>query len=206
MIDAAERIVAERGMPALTFREVQKVARQLNNSAAKYHFGSRENLLAAVVESRMANVNARRRGMLDDLERSGSRPSLHQAMEVLVRPLAAETVYRPGSRCARFLVQAVFDPALESIVHDHLQVDSYAATVELLMGLCPASPEVGRWRVQNVGMLLVTGLAAQEGYERAPEDCDAIVSDLIAMCVGAFEAPVSSPDLPGVSLRGRSAT
>ncbi len=36
---AAERIVAERGMPALTLKDVQLAANQANKSAAKYHFG-----------------------------------------------------------------------------------------------------------------------------------------------------------------------
>ncbi|MFE5117468.1 hypothetical protein ACFQ9D_15980 [Arthrobacter koreensis] len=205
MIDAAERIVAERGMPALTFTEVQAAANQLNNSAAKYHFGSRENLLGAVVESRMARVHIRRQEMLDELEQSGRSPSVRQAMEVLVLPLAAETVYREGSRCARFLVQAVFDPALEAVLRGHLHADSYLATMKLLTDLSQVSPEVGRWRAQNVNMLLMTALAAQEGYERTIEECDAIVADLVNMCVGAFDARTSFPALIGTSLRSSHA-
>ncbi|MCD2262269.1 TetR/AcrR family transcriptional regulator [Dietzia aurantiaca] len=192
MIDAAERIVAERGMPALTLKDVQIAANQSNKSAAKYHFGSRERLLYAVVDSRMVRVQSRRQEMLDALDRSGQDPTLTQVMEVLVRPLAAETVYRAGSRCARFLVQAVFDPALDDVVQKHLQVDSYVTTVEMLTSLCPAPPDIARWRIENVGMLLVTALAAREGYERTVEECDVIVADLVSMCVGALEAPVPS--------------
>ncbi|MCU1639860.1 MAG: taurine dioxygenase [Nocardia sp.] len=45
MIDAAERLIAERGLAAVTLQDVQNAAGQSNRSAAKYHFGSRDGLL-----------------------------------------------------------------------------------------------------------------------------------------------------------------
>ena len=47
MIDAAERLAAERGMAAMSLREVQAAAGQRNKSAAQYHFGSRAGLIEA---------------------------------------------------------------------------------------------------------------------------------------------------------------
>lgn len=192
MIDAAEQIVAERGLPALTLKDVQLAANQSNKSAAKYHFGSREGLLDAVVESRMSRVNARRHEMLSALEASTGVPPLRQVVEALVRPLAAETLCRPGSRYARFLIQALFDPALAELLRKHLRADSYTAVVALLADRCAVSPEIGQWRVQNVVMLYMTALAAHEGMQRPLDECDLIVSDLVTTCAAALEAPVFS--------------
>ncbi|NKS02706.1 TetR family transcriptional regulator, partial [Rhodococcus hoagii] len=81
MLVAAERIVAERGMPALTLKDVQLAANQANKSAAKYHFGSRDGLIEALVELRMTPVNARRQELLDEIGRLGGPPTVRQAVE-----------------------------------------------------------------------------------------------------------------------------
>ena len=112
MIDAAERLVAERGLAALTLRDVQTEAGQANKSAAQYHFGSREGLLAAVVESRMRPAGERRRELLDTIDLDANPPTMRALVEALVLPLAEQTIYREGTLYARFLVQSIFDPAM----------------------------------------------------------------------------------------------
>ncbi|WP_370654874.1 TetR/AcrR family transcriptional regulator [Prescottella sp. R16] len=193
MIEAAERIVAERGLPALTLKEVQLVARQANKSAATYHFGSRDGLLDAVVELRMTPADTRRRAMLDDLDASGTAPTIRAAVEALVLPLAAETLYRDGSCYARFLAQAMFDPALADTIRKHLRAESYRRVEYLLSDLCPAPDEVASWRTDNVVLLTMASLAAREGTDRTPAQTAAIVADLIDTCVAVLEAPTSVP-------------
>ena len=68
MIDAAEAIVADRGLAAMSLREVQARAGQLNKNAAQYYFGNREGLIAAVVETRMAPIDAARGQLLAELD------------------------------------------------------------------------------------------------------------------------------------------
>lgn len=135
MIDAAERLVAERGMPAMTLKDVQIAADQSNKSAAKYHFGSRDGLIEAVVEARMSPVDRCRQEILDEWARQGLSPTPRQAVEALVQPLAAQTLGRPGSRYARFLVQATFDPALADIIQKHMSAKSFRHVHDLLVNL-----------------------------------------------------------------------
>ncbi|MFI8664729.1 hypothetical protein ACIGKR_32415 [Rhodococcus qingshengii] len=125
MIAAAEQIIAEQGLHALTLTGVQIAANQSNKSAAKYHFGSHEGLIEAIVETRMSSVDTRRQELLNEMARLGSPATVRQAVEALVRPLAAETLGRPGSRYARFLVQALFNPALAELIQKHLRAESY---------------------------------------------------------------------------------
>lgn len=196
MIDAAEQIVAERGMPTLTFKDVQAAAKQSNKSAAKYHFGSREGLLDAVIEARMSPVNARRHAMLEALESSNQIATVHELVEALVRPLAVETLCRDGSHYARFLAQALFDPALAEIIKKHLQAESYTTILRMLTDRCPAPAEIAEWRAQTVVMLSMTTIAAREAMERTPAQSDAIITDLVSTCVAALEASPhpSTPD------------
>ena len=108
MIEAGERLVAERGIGAMSLREVQAAAGQRNKSAAQYHFGSREGLLDAIVATRMGPINEVRRQRLDELDAraaAGEAVALRDVVAVVVEPLA-EAVLRRGSCWARFLSQA----------------------------------------------------------------------------------------------------
>jgi AcrR family transcriptional regulator len=49
LIEAAVRVVAERGLRGLTFRAVAESA-EVNNSLVAHHFGNRETLLAAALD------------------------------------------------------------------------------------------------------------------------------------------------------------
>ncbi|BCN63037.1 TetR family transcriptional regulator [Prescottella equi] len=193
MLVAAERIVAERGMPALTLKDVQLAANQANKSAAKYHFGSRDGLIEALVELRMTPVNARRQELLDEIGRLGGPPTVRQAVEALVRPLAAETLGRPGSRYARFLVQALFDPALADMIQKHLRAETYRRVHHMLIDLCPTRGDIAKWRADTVVTLGMTTLAAHEGRDRTQQQTAAIVADLVDTCVAVLEAPTSVP-------------
>ena len=49
LVAAGERLFAERGIRAVSLREINKAAGQRNSSALHYHFGSREGLLRALL-------------------------------------------------------------------------------------------------------------------------------------------------------------
>lgn len=193
MIDAAERIVAERGMTALTLKDVQDAAGQANKSAAKYHFGSREGLIDAIVEARMTPANLRRQEMLDEIDASGSAPTARQAVEALILPLAAETLKREGSFYARFLVQVANDPALADSVQKHLSAESYRRVRDLITGVARTPGDITRWRIANIVNLTLVTLARGEKQQRTSAKTDAVVSDLVDTCVAVLEAPSSLP-------------
>ena len=94
MIEAAERIGAQEGLAAMSLRSVQAAAGQRNKSAAQYHFGNREGLIAAVVRTRMSPVNERRLALLLALDDSAGTADL---VEVLVRPPAEAVLGAPSS-------------------------------------------------------------------------------------------------------------
>jgi AcrR family transcriptional regulator len=64
LLDAAEQLVAAHGVDALSLRAVAAAAGARNTSAAAYHFGTREQLLDALFEARMAPINERRLALL----------------------------------------------------------------------------------------------------------------------------------------------
>lgn len=93
LIRAAEALMAERGLDAVTFAEITQAAGQRNNSAVPYHFGDRQGLIRAVLAKHTAPIAARRAEMLDEL---GSRATLRDLVAALVRPIVAELEHADG--------------------------------------------------------------------------------------------------------------
>jgi len=87
LLDAAERLFAERGIAATSLRAVIAAA-GVNLAAVHYHFGSKEALVAAVVGRRVEPLNRQRLELLDKLERRGRRRPLRleEIVEAFVAP------------------------------------------------------------------------------------------------------------------------
>jgi AcrR family transcriptional regulator len=191
MIDAAERLAAEKGLAAMSLREVQAAAGQRNMSAAQYHFGSKEGLVEAVAAARMGAVGARRREMLDAL---GDQPTRRQLIEALVVPLAHHVLAGPG-HWARFLVQAAYDPVFAKTVRLAFEGSTFREVRDgLLAGLDHLPEPLRSRRVDHAVGLVVSSLAALEagGLDADAIPGDAQVADLVDMAVGVLEAPASS--------------
>ncbi len=67
ILDVGERLFADRGFPATSLRDITNKA-GVNIASVNYHFGSKDALLAAVLERRLRPVNARRLELLDVIE------------------------------------------------------------------------------------------------------------------------------------------
>jgi len=91
LLDAAERIFAERGFEGASMRAVTQAA-GTSVSAANYHFGSKEALLRATLLRRVGPLNDRRLERLDALEaKAGGRPlELEMILDAFLRPVFEE--------------------------------------------------------------------------------------------------------------------
>lgn len=190
MIDAAERIVAERGLAALTLRAVQTESGQANKSAAQYHFGSRQGLLEAVIENRMRSVDDARRVLLDSL----TMPTSRDLVEALVQPFADATLRRDGSCYARFLAQAIFAPELGHLIDEHLRGDSFRTVWNRLVEISPLPRNITLLRMSSVMTLMLSALAAHEGRGVPRRTVDVIVTDLVDSCLALLDGPPSTGD------------
>ena len=190
MIDAAERLVAQRGLAALTVQAVQEAAGQRNKSAVQYHFGGRQGLVDALLATRMASASARRTSMLLAL---GGAPSTRDLVEVLVVPLIESVLSRRPSYWARFLIQAIGDPqtglaALASVDNQALQ----AAQSRLEAHLVGLPPSVRGLRVRSIFGYACVVLAAYEvGALPADLTAGALVTEIVDACCGLVDAPSS---------------
>jgi AcrR family transcriptional regulator len=106
LLEVAERLVAERGVDAVSVRSVTAEA-GANVAAIHYHFGSKAALVRAVLERRIPEATARRDVLLRALEAAPHPPSLRAVAEAFVRPLADMADAEPTHHYPAFLA-AIF--------------------------------------------------------------------------------------------------
>lgn len=82
--DAALRLFADRGIDGVTVRQIAEAAGQKNHAAVGYHFGSKEELVRAVIVHGARLIDALRGDMLDQAERFGGPHSVLDVVRLLV--------------------------------------------------------------------------------------------------------------------------
>lgn len=103
ILDAAEELFADHGFAATSLRAITTAA-DVNLAAVNYHFGSKEELLGAVLERRMNPINEERVAVLDTLEAAaGERAvALDALIDAMMRP-AFRRIAELGDNGARFV-------------------------------------------------------------------------------------------------------
>ncbi len=95
LVTTAERLFAERGVDAVSLREIAREAGARNVMAVQYHFTDRPGVLAAIADKHLPVIDARRDALLDAVE-GEPEPSMRAMAAALVRPLAAKLADQDG--------------------------------------------------------------------------------------------------------------
>jgi AcrR family transcriptional regulator len=113
LLIAAERLFAERGITAVTHRQITDAAGQGNNGAVVYHFGTKEDLVKAIEERHAWAIEELRQRKLATDEPT----TLREWVACLVEPLT-EHLSALGNPTwyARFAAQVMTDPTYQRIV------------------------------------------------------------------------------------------
>jgi AcrR family transcriptional regulator len=90
ILDAAERLFAQRGFHGVSIRDITGIA-GVDVALVNYHFGSKQGLLEAVFLRRSETLNVERLARLDSLleaaRASGEPPSLESIIDAFTHPL-----------------------------------------------------------------------------------------------------------------------
>lgn len=104
---AAERLFARDGIHRVTLREINQLAGQRNRSALHYHFGSRDGLVIAILQSHQKAMDEVLIPALDELEARPELPTVHEIVETTLRPLGARLESESGRDFVRILPQVL---------------------------------------------------------------------------------------------------
>jgi AcrR family transcriptional regulator len=193
----AERLFAEHGVEAVSNRQVSEAAGQSNNFAVGYHFGTKNDLVVAIVRRHSESVERRRAEMLAEIKDS---PDLRDWMSCLVRP-TTEHLASLGSPSwyARFIAQVTTHPSLRQLVSDEVASSGSMKQVsEGLFQLLPRLPEDVRQERGDMSRLLIVHMCAEreralhEGTAPPRSTWESTAAGLVDALVGLWLAPVSA--------------
>jgi len=193
---AAERLFAEHGVFAVSNRQVGEAAGQGNNFAVGYHFGTKAELVRAIVRRHAEPVERSREWMLVEIGRGDD---VRDWVACLVRPLT-EHLAELGSPTwyARFGAQVMTDPGLRQIIIDEaLSTEPMRRILDGLNRCLPAVPLPVHLERSAMARTLITHTCAEreralaEGTPTARGTWEDTATGLVDAIVGMWLAPVT---------------
>ncbi|MEV6344821.1 TetR/AcrR family transcriptional regulator [Actinoplanes sp. NPDC051851] len=206
ILDAAERLFAERGFSGTSVRAVTEAA-GANLAAVGYHFGSKADLMAAVGRRVIEPITAAQGAALDRLLDGVPEPSVAELVEAFARPLfddesesGGESGSESGSggeagsaRRSRLIVAILVDPAEEmhgwmGAAEEAVQDRYLAAFTRALPGI---TPEELVFRTR--GILAVMAVDRIGGRTQPPAAGEANRRWALTFLAAAMSAPPTGP-------------
>jgi AcrR family transcriptional regulator len=196
ILETAERLFAEHGVFGVSNRQISEAAGQGNNAAVGYHFGTKTDLVRAIVRRHAEQIEQLR---TDRLAAIPDRPDVRDWLNCLIRPQTDHLAQTgPPTWFARFGAQVMTDPGLRQImVEESLGSPSLQQIISgLKLSLPDVPPEVRRERSDMARLLMVHLLAEHErgvaeGTPVARATWDDTATGLIDALAGLWTAPVS---------------
>ncbi len=184
---AGEELFAREGIHGARISELTERAGQRNQSALHYHFGSREGLLAAIVERHVGEVDGARAVRLGA---AGPAPALRELVDLIIRPLASQLSTPSGRDYLRIVPQL-----LKSDVNPPALIAAIALTEGRLGHLDePLRKERLRALIQLATTLLAArAVAVEDDGEMYLTEPD-FINNLVEMGSAILQAPWGSND------------
>ncbi len=196
ILTAAEMLFAEHGVFAVSNRQVSEAAGQGNNAAVGYHFGTKTDLIRAIVRRHNEQVE---RICQDMVDRAPKPATLRDWVDCLVRPLAQHlTELGSPTTYARFSAQLMPDPSHRDLVSEEsLGSSSVLQIIEGLNRALPDMPDGVRAERNAMARQLIVHMFAER--ERALADgaptphpsWDAMATSLVDAITGLMLAPIT---------------
>jgi AcrR family transcriptional regulator len=190
LMEVAERLFATRGIEAVTLREIQEAAGQSNTSVIRYHFGSRDGLIRALIVYRQHSAGADRQEMLAQMRDEGKEADPRAVVWLLARPLANSI--NAGEMFVPFLARLSEDPrARGDYWPDHVDDDWTQEKLEELVdaALQDLPERVRRGRTFQLYISLINVLADAARSGRGVSEAQ--LHNYVDGWVGMLTAPVS---------------
>lgn len=192
LLRAAERLFADRGVDAVSLREVSVAAEQGNHAAAQYHFGSKEGLLDAILERHSSPIQ---NGWLATLDHYATTrpPNLRALLGLLVRPIVAKLDDPDGGERYLLLAAQLVAHPKYPLMERPVATGPGALRLSGAIAQCVETPPaLLPFRMARVAGTLYTSIDTHIRSKDATSEGRAVfVEDLIDCLVALAKAPVS---------------
>nr|WP_228122306.1 TetR family transcriptional regulator [Saccharothrix syringae] len=196
ILDTAERLFAERGLYAVSNRQISTAAGQGNNAAVGYHFGTKADLVRAIVRRHTERIEPLRLEAVTAVEGAGD---VRGWVDCLVRPFTAHlAALGDPTWFARFAAQVMTDPGFRAVmVEEALATPSLRRVLDGLRRCLPDLPDDVRAERGDMVRDLVVHVCAEreralaEGIAPVRPTWDDAATGLVDAITGLWLAPVS---------------
>ena len=197
VLDAAERLFGEFGYRGTSVRAITNLA-GANLAAVAYHFGSKAELMAAVVRRVIEPITTAQRARLDELLARTEEPTVADLVEAFVGPLFDEMPADDdrGARTSRLIVTILSDPAEEA--RSWSGPDEAAVRERYLTAFTRALPGLAPQELwfRMRGILAVTAVDRVEVYNQPTPTCSTAAAGqarrwAITFLTAAMSAPAT---------------
>lgn len=199
ILDAAEHLIAEQGYSATSLRHIIAEA-GVNLAAIHYHFGSKEDLLDALILRKALPVNAQRLAWLARLEAeaTGAPIPVEAILEAFLVPMADTADANP--QFVRVMGRMISEGMLQGIAEKHFREVSTLFFGALRRALPGVPNDEFLWRAQfMIGAMAHTMCGrpdvALPGVRTEAAGFRQRIDRLIAFLAGGFQAPVRQTSL-----------
>ena len=192
---AAEQAFSRSGITGASIRQINALAGQRNTSAIRYHFGSKDGLLEALISQRMGELEHQRARALKRLDLAKSEASVRELVEALVVPLAQRVCSEPEWGCwVRILHELVSTrgDAYQSVWQGQYDQTSREIFARLKRAMGDLPEEVWLQRVSDLMIWVTASLSERarilESESEAPLESDAYIENLVVTTSSALAA------------------
>jgi AcrR family transcriptional regulator len=202
LLDVAEQLFGERGVDAVSLREIRLAAGARNAAAVQFHFENRAGLMQAIVDRHLPAIAAIQRELFDAMLTEGRGEDARSLVAVLVRPAA---IYLLRGSSERAWVKIMSDLLQRPDLHVQEMISSApeiatktgTALYEQLAARMPA--EIAQERIVTLAQTSLHLCADRARVEDDPTGTRVhvpgpmFVENLVDMVCGALFAPHTAP-------------
>jgi AcrR family transcriptional regulator len=198
LLRAGEQLFARDGIHRVKLREINDLAGQRNPSAVHYHFGTREGLVDAILQSHQETIDLAIDTGLDELEASGRPVALRDIVATVVHPLVGKLETESGRDFLRIVPQVI--PQLSANLRHGVAAPATPQSrrvLELLRSHWGDLPEAVQRERQIAYILMLTAMLADRAHQVASGwattlDAAQFEAHVLDMIAGALGAPSGS--------------
>jgi AcrR family transcriptional regulator len=199
ILTTAERLFAESGVYSVSNRQISEAAGQGNTAAVGYHFGTKADLVRAIIRRHTTGIELLRVRMVAGVAGAAGSAEVRDWVTCLVRPT---TEYLDGlgnpTWFARFGAQVMTDPALREIMTEESLISpSLLHTVDGLNRCLPTLPAEVRAERGDMARQLMVHMCAEreralaEGTATPRSSWHDAATGLVDAITGLWLAPVT---------------
>ena len=198
LLDVAEQLFGERGVDAVSLREIRLAAGARNAAAVQFHFENRQGLMQALIDRHMPAITAIQRELFDATIAEGRGDDTRSLVAVLVRPAAIYLLRGPSERAwVKIMSDLLQRPDLhvQQMISSAPEIATKVGTAlyEQLTERMP--PEIAQERIVTLAQTSLHLCADRSRVEDDPSGTRVhlpgprFVENLVDMVCGALLAP-----------------